>query len=121
MSAAASQPESLEPLNPRPLEPSVIVFTDGAAKGNPGPGGWGVVIATPDGRVSELGGGSRHTTNNQMELTGAIQALRAKGATIPTPDIFIGTYCIETGAELLTADRDFLPMRDHLGLRLIGE
>ena len=47
------------------------------------------------------------------------QALRAKGATIPAPDIFIGTYCIETGAELLTADRDFLPMRDHLGLRLV--
>ena len=45
--------------------------------------------------------------------------LRAKGATIPTPDIFIGTYCIEAGAELLTADRDFLPMRDHLGLRLV--
>jgi predicted nucleic acid-binding protein len=47
------------------------------------------------------------------------QTLRAKGATIPTPDIFIGTYCLETGAELLTADRDFEPMRDHLGLRLV--
>ena len=53
----------------------LLVFTDGAAKGNPGPGGWGVVIATPDGRVSELGGGARHTTNNQMELTAAIEAL----------------------------------------------
>jgi predicted nucleic acid-binding protein len=47
------------------------------------------------------------------------QALRAKGATIPTPDIFIGTYCIETGAQLLTGDRDFMPMRDHLGLRMV--
>ena len=33
--------------------------------------------------------------------------------------MIIGTYCIEMGAELLTADRDFLPMRDHLGLRLV--
>lgn len=47
------------------------------------------------------------------------QALRVRGATVPTPDIFIGTYCIEHGAELLTADRDFAPMRDHLGLRLV--
>jgi len=56
---------------------TVLVFTDGAAKGNPGPGGWGAVIATPDGRVRELGGGAAHTTNNQMELTAVINALRA--------------------------------------------
>ncbi len=53
----------------------IIVFTDGASKGNPGPGGWGVVIVRPDGRVTELGGGSALTTNNKMELTGAIEAL----------------------------------------------
>jgi ribonuclease HI len=53
----------------------IVVFTDGAAKGNPGPGGWGVVIASPAGRVRELGGGSRHTTNNRMELTAPIEAL----------------------------------------------
>ena len=52
-----------------------IVFTDGAAKGNPGPGGWGVIIISPDHRVAELGGGSPHTTNNKMELSGAIAAL----------------------------------------------
>lgn len=52
-----------------------IVFTDGAAKGNPGPGGWGAVIAMPGDRVVELGGGAAHTTNNQMELTAAIRAL----------------------------------------------
>jgi ribonuclease HI len=56
---------------PRPI----VVFTDGAAKGNPGPGGWAAIIATPAGRVRELGGGSRHTTNNRMELTGPIEAL----------------------------------------------
>jgi ribonuclease HI len=54
----------------------IIAFTDGAAKGNPGPGGWGVVIVTPDRRVTELGGGAPHTTNNKMELSGAIAALR---------------------------------------------
>lgn len=53
----------------------IVVFTDGASKGNPGPGGWGVVIVRPDGHVTELGGGSPMTTNNKMELTGAIEAL----------------------------------------------
>jgi ribonuclease HI len=52
-----------------------IVFTDGAAKGNPGPGGWGAIVITPEGTVAELGGGSPHTTNNKMELSGAIAAL----------------------------------------------
>jgi ribonuclease HI len=51
------------------------VFTDGAAKGNPGPGGWGAIIVTADAIVAELGGGSPHTTNNRMELSGAIAAL----------------------------------------------
>jgi ribonuclease HI len=54
---------------------SIIVFTDGAAKGNPGPGGWGVIVVTPEQHVRELGGGSPHTTNNRMELSGAIAAL----------------------------------------------
>ncbi len=53
----------------------IVVFTDGASKRNPGPGGWGVVIVTPDGHVTELGGGAALTTNNKMELTGAIEAL----------------------------------------------
>jgi len=43
-----------------------------------------------------------------------------QAATVPAPDIFIGTYCLEHGAELLTADRDFVPMRDHLGLRIVA-
>jgi len=53
----------------------IVVFSDGASKRNPGPGGWGVIIVTPDGRVTELGGGAAHTTNNKMELAGAIAAL----------------------------------------------
>jgi ribonuclease HI len=59
-------------MSPQPI----VVFTDGAAKGNPGPGGWGVVIVTPEGEVTELGGRAPETTtNNRMELTGAIEAL----------------------------------------------
>ncbi len=53
----------------------IVVFTDGGSKGNPGPGGWGVVIVTPDGHVTERGGGASPVTNNQMELSGAIAAL----------------------------------------------
>ncbi len=48
------------------------------------------------------------------------QTLRRRGITLATVDMIIGTYCIEIGAELLTADRDFEPMRDHLGLRLVA-
>jgi ribonuclease HI len=58
------------------LNTPVIVFTDGAAKGNPGPGGWGAIVVTPDGHVTELGGGSPYTTNNKMELSGAIASLQ---------------------------------------------
>ena len=66
-------------------EQPIVVFTDGASKGNPGPGGWGVIILTPDGHVTELGGGAPLTTNNKMELTGAIRAfehLRATGGPV---------------------------------------
>ncbi len=51
------------------------IYADGACSGNPGPGGWGVVINFADGKVKELGGGARLTTNNQMELQGAIAGL----------------------------------------------
>ena len=56
-------------------ESLTVVFTDGAAKGNPGPGGWGAIVVTADAFVTELGGGAPHTTNNKMELSGAIAAL----------------------------------------------
>jgi len=52
----------------------IIIYTDGSSRGNPGPGGWGVVIASDD-RVIELGGREDHTTNNRMELIAAIQAV----------------------------------------------
>ena len=55
---------------------AVVMYTDGACKGNPGPGGWGVVLKAGD-RVKELSGGEPATTNNRMELTAAIEALAA--------------------------------------------
>lgn len=56
--------------------PEVMIYTDGACKGNPGPGGWGVLMIAGDNR-RELCGGELATTNNRMELTAAIEALRA--------------------------------------------
>jgi ribonuclease HI len=55
---------------------SVEIYTDGACKGNPGPGGWGVVLRA-GARVKELHGGEPGTTNNRMELTAVIRALES--------------------------------------------
>jgi ribonuclease HI len=54
----------------------VIIYTDGACKGNPGPGGWGALLRS-GGAERELFGGERDTTNNRMELTAVIEALAA--------------------------------------------
>ena len=55
-------------------EQAVEIYADGACKGNPGPGGWGVLLRAK-GRERELHGGEPHTTNNRMELTAVIEAL----------------------------------------------
>jgi ribonuclease HI len=54
-----------------------LVYADGSCLGNPGPGGWGVVVRDPDRVVTELNGHEDATTNNRMELLGAIEGLRA--------------------------------------------
>jgi len=57
--------------------PHVIIYTDGGCKPNPGPGGWGVLLLWGIDYAKELSGAEPHTTNNRMELTAAIEALRA--------------------------------------------
>ncbi len=57
-------------------KPVVEAFTDGACSGNPGPGGWGVLLRK-GGHEKELCGGETHTTNQQMELQAAVEALKA--------------------------------------------
>jgi ribonuclease HI len=54
----------------------VVVYTDGACSGNPGPGGWGAILTWGD-KCKELSGGAATTTNNRMELMAAISALEA--------------------------------------------
>lgn len=56
------------------MTPKVVIYTDGACSGNPGPGGWGAVMFWGD-SVKEIYGGEALTTNNRMELMAAIQAL----------------------------------------------
>ena len=56
--------------------PRVVVHTDGACSGNPGPGGWAAILTYGE-HEKELKGGEAHTTNNRMELMGAIAAPRA--------------------------------------------
>lgn len=67
----------------------IIIFTDGASRGNPGPGGWGVVMVYKSGvegfKVVELGGREEHTTNNRMELTAAIKSLEFSYTLNPKP------------------------------------
>jgi ribonuclease HI len=58
------------------LTATVEIFTDGACRGNPGPGGWGVLLIAGE-RRKTLYGGEKNTTNNRMELRAAIEALKA--------------------------------------------
>jgi ribonuclease HI len=58
------------------VTPFVTIYTDGACRGNPGPGGWGAILIS-GARERELCGGERATTNNRMEMMAAIQALEA--------------------------------------------
>lgn len=55
----------------------LVIYSDGACSGNPGPGGWAARLKYPDGRLIELGGAEAQTTNNRMELHAVIQGLHA--------------------------------------------
>ncbi len=86
MTATAAMPAATD--NP------VIIYTDGACKGNPGPGGWGVVLSR-NGRTLELYGGEFYTTNNVMELTAAIKALEALKQPLPVRLITDSAYLVD--------------------------
>ena len=58
------------------MTPKVVIYTDGACSGNPGPGGWGAILMYGE-KAKEIHGGEPATTNNRMELMAAIQALEA--------------------------------------------
>lgn len=71
-------PDSAAPSPARRSDPEVLLFTDGACSGNPGPGGWGCILRHPRTRTDrEMSGGQAETTNNQMELTAVIEGLSA--------------------------------------------
>jgi ribonuclease HI len=72
MSVVPARPDSPG----QPGRSQVVIYTDGACKGNPGPGGWGAWLSS-GGSEKELFGGERQTTNQRMELMAAIQALTA--------------------------------------------
>lgn len=73
---SAGKATSAKPVEPLPDAPYVIIYTDGACSGNPGPGGWGAILMSGSHR-KELSGGEPQTTNNRMELMAAIMALDA--------------------------------------------
>jgi len=83
------------PVEQRPGE--WLIWTDGACKGNPGPGGWAAIVVPPteaaDGAPRELSGGDPATTNNRMEYTAVIEGLRATPADEPV--------CIVTDSQLV--------------------
>ncbi len=75
----------------------VVIYTDGACKGNPGPGGWGALLVC-DGHERELCGGERQTTNNRMELTAVIRALEALMRRSDV-DLYLDSQYVKQGIE----------------------
>ncbi|HVR93601.1 MAG TPA: ribonuclease HI, partial [Casimicrobiaceae bacterium] len=75
----------------------VIIYTDGACKGNPGPGGWGALLQY-NGKTRELFGGEAHSTNNRMELTAVIRALDSLKRRCPV-EIYTDSQYVKQGIE----------------------
>lgn len=75
----------------------VVIFADGACSGNPGPGGFGVVICTPPGIVKEIAGNSPSTTNNRMELQAVITALSEIDKNSPPVHVFTDSSYVING------------------------
>ena len=94
----------------------VTIYTDGACKGNPGPGGWGVLLMS-DGVERELFGGEDLTTNNRMEMMAVIEALKAlKHNKAPVTIYTDSKYVLQGATEWLEGwkarRRDFVPHVD---------
>ena len=75
----------------------VVIHTDGACKGNPGPGGWGALVER-DGRIEELSGGELATTNNRMEMTAVIRALESL-APATDVELYTDSQYVKNGIE----------------------
>lgn len=81
---------------PKPdVSARVVIYTDGACSGNPGPGGWGALLRF-NGVEKELSGGEAETTNNRMELLAAIRALEALKRAC-TVDLFTDSQYVQKG------------------------
>ena len=76
---------------------SVVIYTDGACKGNPGPGGWGALLQY-ERTERELFGGEAHTTNNRMELTAVIRALESLKRRCPV-EIYTDSQYVRNGIQ----------------------
>ncbi len=75
----------------------ITIYTDGSSIGNPGPGGWGAIIWYSGGVVKELGGKHEHTTNNRMELLGAIEALNYVSDSADSVHVFTDSNYLVNG------------------------
>jgi ribonuclease HI len=80
--------------------PQVELFTDGGCSGNPGPGGWAFILRHPaSGKVLEMSGGEKETTNNRMELTAVVEGLQAlkqpSSVELLTDSVYVGKGLIE--------------------------
>lgn len=76
----------------------LYIFTDGACKGNPGPGGWGALLLFND-HNKELYGGEKRTTNNKMELTAVIEAFKAVPNKTTPVTIFTDSQYVKNGIQ----------------------
>ena len=76
---------------------SILIYTDGACSGNPGPGGWAAIILDSENRVKEIGGSSPRTTNNRMELSAATAGLRLIAAEPGPAEIFTDSSYMISG------------------------
>ena len=80
------------------INKEIKIYTDGSSLGNPGPGGWGVVILENEKIIKELGGFDKDTTNNRMELMAAIEALKyIKKSNLENVEIFADSNYVLSG------------------------